>query len=256
MQHIPKWNAIFFTQISFSETIFFAQPNNDDVIDKIPMDEVKLVREMADVDEESKKSKDANELMIETHPEGYNSGRTYYLQAESKAFCRKVVQQLSQYCKDAHERANAQTVFSQAQQYVGKMYRSAVFQNIVAILIIAVCAHKSFECRKFPFFSNSNATAVSITHARVYSAEFYHLRNGCPIQERRHHSIRSIHCQHQLFFYVVICRGAWPQYVFELVFEIRPKRVELAGLVCCGDVFFRFRTIQHPRLVGAINEGF
>jgi hypothetical protein len=104
------------------------------------MDEVKLVREMADVDEESKKSKDANELMIETHPEGYNSGRTYYLQAESKAFCRQVVQQLNHYCKEAHERANAQTTFARAQHYVGKMYRSTIFQNLVAILIIAVCA--------------------------------------------------------------------------------------------------------------------
>jgi hypothetical protein len=103
------------------------------------MEEVKLVREMADVDEESKKSKDANELMIETHPEGYNSGRTYYLQAESKAFCRQVVQQLDQYCKAAHERANATTAFSQAQQNIGKMYRSTIFQNIVAVLIIAVC---------------------------------------------------------------------------------------------------------------------
>jgi hypothetical protein len=136
------------TRSLFSETIFFAHPNDDEVIDKIPMEEVKLVREMEDVEEEKKKSKDATEMMIETHPEGYNSGRTYYLQAESQAICRKVVQRLSQYCKEAQERANAQTSFALAQQHVGKVYRSTIFQNLVAALIIAVCAHTSF-CKTY-----------------------------------------------------------------------------------------------------------
>lgn len=130
------------------------------------MEEVKLVREMTDVDEESKKSRDANELMIETHPEGYNSGRTYYLQAESKAFCQQVVQQLNQYCKEANERANAQTAFTLAQQHSRKMYRSTIFQNIVAILIIAVCPHKSFECHVFLFFWQFN-TIQHLTIART-----------------------------------------------------------------------------------------
>jgi hypothetical protein len=118
--------------------IIFAQLNQDIVSDKIPLDEIKQIREMQDVDEENTKSKEVNELMIETLPEGYNSGRTYYLQAESRAACRKIVRKLTDYSTTAHERAHAQTAFAQAQQRVGKVYRSVVFQNFIALLIIAV----------------------------------------------------------------------------------------------------------------------
>jgi hypothetical protein len=110
------------------------------VIDKIPMNEVERVREMKGLHQENKNSSDAAELMIETHPDGYNSGRTYYLQANSKATCQKFIQKLNQYCTKARERANARTALAQAQQRVGKMYRSRPFQNFVAILIIAVSA--------------------------------------------------------------------------------------------------------------------
>ena len=84
-------------------------------------------------------SSESAELMIETNPEGYNSGRIYYLQAESRAICQKLILKLKQYCAAARERANAQTVLAQAQQHVSKFYRSKPFQNFVAILIIAVC---------------------------------------------------------------------------------------------------------------------
>jgi hypothetical protein len=102
------------------------------------MDEVELVREMRSIPHENKKTTVAEELMIETHPDGYNSGRIYYLQAESNAMCQKIIQKLKQYCAAARERAHARTAMAQAQQHVGKLYRSKIFQNIVAFLIIAV----------------------------------------------------------------------------------------------------------------------
>ncbi len=107
------------------------------------MNEVELVREMRNILHENKRSNDAEELMIETHPDGYNSGRIYYLQAESKAMCQKIIQKLKHYCSAARERANARTALAQAQQHVGKMYRSKFFQNMVAFLIIAVCMKKN-----------------------------------------------------------------------------------------------------------------
>ncbi len=106
------------------------------------MNEVELVREMRSILHENKKSLDAEELMIETHPDGYNSGRIYYLQAESKAMCQKIILKLKQYCTAARERANARTAIAQAQQYVHKIYRSKPFQNAVALLIVAVCTKK------------------------------------------------------------------------------------------------------------------
>jgi hypothetical protein len=118
---------------------------DDIVIDKIPMNEVEMVREMRSIQNE-KRSSDAEELMIETHPDGYNSGRIYYLQAESRVICQKLIQKLRQYSIAARERLNAQTTMAKAQQYVGKLYRSKIFQNFVAILIIAVCIESQLNC--------------------------------------------------------------------------------------------------------------
>jgi hypothetical protein len=131
----------------FSEVVLFAHTNEDTVIDKIPLIEIKLVREMIDAVEEGTNSKDCNELMIETDADGYNSGRTYYLQAESSGACRDIAKKLSKNSKIAIDRANAQTAFAQAQQKVRKFYISTIFQNVVASLILMVCtaidAHRS-----------------------------------------------------------------------------------------------------------------
>jgi hypothetical protein len=105
-------------------------------MDMIPLTEIKMIREM-DVDEDSK-SKDPNAFMIETSPEGYNSGRTYYIQAESSSSCRAISSKFSQSSAIAQERANARTAFEQAQRRVGKVYSANWFQNSVALLIIAV----------------------------------------------------------------------------------------------------------------------
>ena len=118
--------------------MLFAQLSDDTVIDKIPLFEIKMVREMIDAEDEGKKSKDGNEFMIETNADGYNSGRTYYLQADSSAACRDISKKISRNSKQAIDRANAKTAFAQAQQRVGILYRSAIFQNIVAFLILTV----------------------------------------------------------------------------------------------------------------------
>ncbi len=122
----------------YSEVVLFAQINDDKIIDQIPLIEIKLVREMMDVDDESQKSKNCYDFMIETNPEGYNSGRTYYLRADSYAVCREVSEKISQNSKQAIERDNAKTAFAQAQQQVRKIYKSAIFKNIVACLILTV----------------------------------------------------------------------------------------------------------------------
>ena len=134
---------IIFSQTSlrahFSDIIYIAQLKDDVVIDKIPLEEVERVCEMKGVNQEKENSLDTAELMIETHQDGYNSGRTYYLQTDSKATCQQLIHKLNQYSVVARERAIAKTALAQAQQRVGKMYRSRPFQNCVAILIIAVC---------------------------------------------------------------------------------------------------------------------
>ena len=97
-----------------------------------------MVREMIDAEDDDKGSKDGNELMIETNADGYNSGRTYYLQAESSAACREISKKISENSRIAIEKDNAKTAFAQARQKVRKIYRSAFFQNPVAFMILTV----------------------------------------------------------------------------------------------------------------------
>ncbi len=97
-----------------------------------------MVREMIDAEDEGSTSKDGNDFMIETDADGYNSGRTYYLQADSSAACRDVSKKISQNSKLAIDKANAKTAFAQAQQKVRRFYRSTIFQNLVAFLILTV----------------------------------------------------------------------------------------------------------------------
>jgi hypothetical protein len=130
--------------------MYFTQTNDDIVIDQIPLSEISRVKEMEADDKETGDEKDENRLMIETHPEGYNSGRTYYLQAESKASCQDIIKKLLKYSTAAYERAHAQSVFRQAQLRVLKVYRSKVFQRLVALLIIMV---RSLFCVSNPQYS-------------------------------------------------------------------------------------------------------
>ncbi len=128
--------------LSVPDMMYFSQMNDDIVMDQIPLAEIHRVKEMEAGDQETELAKDANELMIETHPEGYNSGRTYYLQAQSTASCQDIIKKLVQYSAAAFERAHAQSAFRQAQLRVFKVYRSSVFQRFVAILIILVSIFK------------------------------------------------------------------------------------------------------------------
>jgi hypothetical protein len=104
-------------------------------MDQIPLAEISLIREMH-FDEEHQESKQGNELMIETNPDGYNSGRTYYLQAESEDLCNNLVANLSKYATAALEKAQAQTTFALAQRRVDRFYRSSPFQILFAALIM------------------------------------------------------------------------------------------------------------------------
>lgn len=75
--------------------MIFAQMSDDVVVDKIPLTEIKQVQEMVNgdigEDHESKLANQTTDLMVETLPEGYNSGRTYYLSAESATSCTVVI---------------------------------------------------------------------------------------------------------------------------------------------------------------------
>jgi hypothetical protein len=222
-----------------AEVIFFAHLKDDIIIDKIPMNEVELVREMGNIIHENKKSSDAAELMIETHPDGYNSGRIYYLQAESKAMCQKIIQKLKQYCTAARERANARTAMAQAQQHVRKLYRSKPFQNIVAFLIIAVC------------YKNKNLVSLFYSALMLAcSPEFRGLRSRRTIQTRWYNDLRPFRFQFELCLHGDLRNRARRQHVCKPAPQVCAQRLELARPVRRRDVHRGLWAVRHPGLVG------
>jgi hypothetical protein len=80
-----------------------------------------------------------NTLQIKTIPDGYNSGRTYYLRAQSESTCRKITSALNKLCTAARERASVKSRFEKVQLQLRGVYCSTPFQIFTAILIILVC---------------------------------------------------------------------------------------------------------------------
>ncbi len=154
------------------DVMIFAQMNDDVIVDKIPLIEIKQVQEMLNRDDnESKVANQATELVVETLPEGYNSGRTYYLSAESATSCQNTVQILTRYSKAAYKRANSQTVLSRMQQHLLTVAYSTAFQNIIALLIIMVSSNLVFASNRGPHLIDGWPTT-----------ELFSMCSGCAIQ--------------------------------------------------------------------------
>ena len=77
-------------------------------------------------------------VQIKTMAEGFNSGRTYFLQAISDEQCYTIVQRLEKAVKDAVQRAAATSRFRASQATVKQFYCSMFFQGTIAFLIITV----------------------------------------------------------------------------------------------------------------------
>ena len=141
------------------DMIYFALLDNDDVIDCIPLYEILLVKKMgSDAGNDlnlsnfhrktSPHSGGGNEqlssdgfhqtLRIDTKPEGYNSGRTYYLQIGSDAEFSRLAISLLYYVKDAIKRFEAKTGLERSQAKVRSLFRSPPFQFTASFFILAV----------------------------------------------------------------------------------------------------------------------
>jgi predicted RNA-binding protein YlxR (DUF448 family) len=93
-------------------------------------------------DEEEKKNTSrlfVNAFQIATVPDGYNSGRSYYLQADSSQLKQEVMTLLQELAKSARKKANETTWFRRLQLRVREVYVHWIFQTSAALLIIAVC---------------------------------------------------------------------------------------------------------------------
>ncbi len=133
--------------------IAFGNGNEDGVLDVVLLHEVTNVRDMSlqneiMADDESEidgtvSSNDdvtrrQNMLEIETHPEGYNSGRIYRIRAASANDFRIILDNLARLSVMARDEADAKSKFKKSQQRVGEIFNSNIIQRIIALLILGV----------------------------------------------------------------------------------------------------------------------
>ena len=77
-------------------------------------------------------------IQIETIPDGYNSGRVYYLKTESTECCESIVKDLKSYASAAKGRKAGISSFQKLQTIALSIHDSIPFQIVSALLIIAV----------------------------------------------------------------------------------------------------------------------
>ena len=80
-------------------------------------------------------------FQIHTEPEGFNSGRTYYLQARTGQECEIIVEQLKKYAAVARAKGETASRIRRAQGHARLVHDSRTFQTLSALVIITVtCA--------------------------------------------------------------------------------------------------------------------
>jgi hypothetical protein len=88
--------------------------------------------------DESTSSLFVNAFQIATVTNGYNSGRSYYLQADSSQLKQQIICQLHDLAKLARKKAEETTWFRRIQGRVRAVYIHWIFQSTAALLIMAV----------------------------------------------------------------------------------------------------------------------
>ncbi len=120
---------------------------SETMLDAIPLEDVDSVREMLARDDAQLDKGSGNYLnafMINTVPDGHNSGRTYYVQTSTSESYTTLTQKLQVNSKRARKRAEFNTRFSKSQYRLRKIFNSGAFQFLSALLIILVCSHCLF----------------------------------------------------------------------------------------------------------------
>ena len=78
-------------------------------------------------------------FQIRTIQDGFNSGRTYYFQTDSKENCEIISDDLRKYAVCAKKRAEKLSKFQKSQNIALAVYESTHFQAFSAFLIVMVC---------------------------------------------------------------------------------------------------------------------
>ena len=151
------------------DIVYFAPIGDDTVIDMIPIVEILAVKDDEEddalkytgelrkeknstlpdqssflrkktyrIDKNEGAQKTANSLSIFTHPEGYNSGRKYFLQASSPDIRNEMVKELNHLSKVARKAAERKSKFQKSQAKVKRIFLSNPFHILMSVTILVV----------------------------------------------------------------------------------------------------------------------
>ena len=118
------------------DILAFASIHEDVKIDQIPMVEIESIRVMED--EADVNGEAMNSFFIKTMEDGHNTGRDYYLRADTIDLCRGTVKELKRLAKHAKFEADANYRLARSQYAVRRVFESSVVQYTSASLIILV----------------------------------------------------------------------------------------------------------------------
>ena len=125
-----------------SELLVLALVDDDLELDRVVLSETTLIDEFngfSHGDESALFShQSARMVQIATAPEGFNSGRTYYLRTESEETFSNILKTWPVLALKARRRADARTVLEKVQRELRRFHDSKLFQTVVALVIAAV----------------------------------------------------------------------------------------------------------------------
>ena len=135
-----------------NDMMYFTLIENGNIVDCIPLAEIMQLKKIGEGNHEglqqitnmSSSGYDLNErssdriLRIDTNADGYNSGRTYYLQISSEGEFSRLAISLTAYVAIASKRLETKTVLERSQKKVRNVFHSRAFQFAASFFILAV----------------------------------------------------------------------------------------------------------------------
>ena len=138
-------------------------------------------------------------LQIRTVPEGFNSGRTYYVRFSSNALCQEVVLELTNKANEARKKLLKLTRFQKNQELVRVVFISKYFQFTVAALIFAVCVLRehshllNLTIRPYRHAELRGERSSGTTECRPHHERWFAHRHWPNPQQAGHHLYMHIH---------------------------------------------------------------
>jgi hypothetical protein len=151
--------------------LFFSLVGEEEILDQIPLHEISGASVMTDNENTEQEQMEAatvvgyidqplpdkaptlkksstistyrflHAFQIDTLEDGYNSGRSYHIRAESKERCDSIMATIRASATRARKAAMKASRFQKSQQMVLNFHKNVVFQSIITILILLVSCH-------------------------------------------------------------------------------------------------------------------